>query len=73
MCYMYGLITRCARGLTPTSRLGCQIVLNQDTDGIKVTLPKATRNFYVDGHKPKPHVREYSCTISTSLNHMFTQ
>ena len=24
-------------------------------DGIEVTLPNATRNFYVDGHIPQPH------------------
>jgi len=23
--------------------------------GTKIQLPAATRNFYVDGHKPKPH------------------
>lgn len=34
---------------------GCQIVLTKELDGIEVTLPAATRNFYVDGHKPKPH------------------
>jgi hypothetical protein len=39
-----------AYGLTPTSRLGCQIILSKDIEGITVTLPKATRNFYVDGH-----------------------
>jgi len=41
--------------LKENSRLGCQIVLSKDLDGLKVQLPKATRNFYVDGHKPKPH------------------
>lgn len=35
--------------------LGCQILLTKELDGIEVTLPAATRNFYVDGHKPKPH------------------
>ena len=44
-----------APALTPTSRLGCQIILNKQLDGIKVTLPPITRNFYVDGHKPQPH------------------
>ena len=34
---------------------GCQIVLTKDMDGIELTLPKATRNFYVDGHVPQPH------------------
>jgi ferredoxin len=33
-----------AFGLTQTSRLGCQILINKDIDGIKVRLPHATRN-----------------------------
>ncbi|KAE9555015.1 hypothetical protein FO519_001761 [Halicephalobus sp. NKZ332] len=41
--------------LKPNSRLSCQIILNKDLDGITVTLPKITRNFYVDGHVPEPH------------------
>uniref|UniRef100_A0A915HX53 2Fe-2S ferredoxin-type domain-containing protein n=1 Tax=Romanomermis culicivorax TaxID=13658 RepID=A0A915HX53_ROMCU len=41
--------------LKPNSRLGCQIILKKEMDGLKVELPKATRNFYVDGHKPAPH------------------
>lgn len=41
--------------LKENSRLGCQIILTKDLDGIELTLPKATRNFYVDGHTPKPH------------------
>ncbi|XP_012705934.2 ferredoxin-2, mitochondrial [Fundulus heteroclitus] len=41
--------------LQENSRLGCQIVLTPDLDGIELTLPKVTRNFYVDGHVPKPH------------------
>merc|ERR1711879_145341 len=44
-----------APALTSTSRLGCQIILDKKLDGIKVTLPPITRNFYVDGHKPQPH------------------
>jgi ferredoxin len=36
-----------AFGLTPTSRLGCQVVVTKDMEGITVKLPKATRNFYV--------------------------
>lgn len=36
-----------AFGLTSTSRLGCQIVLKSEHNGIIVQLPKATRNFYV--------------------------
>uniref|UniRef100_M3ZTH9 Ferredoxin-2, mitochondrial n=1 Tax=Xiphophorus maculatus TaxID=8083 RepID=M3ZTH9_XIPMA len=41
--------------LQENSRLGCQIILTPDLDGIELTLPKVTRNFYVDGHVPKPH------------------
>jgi ferredoxin-2, mitochondrial len=41
--------------LKENSRLGCQIILSKELDGITLQLPKITRNFYVDGHKPKPH------------------
>lgn len=41
--------------LKENSRLGCQIILTKELDGIELQLPSATRNFYVDGHKPKPH------------------
>ena len=41
-----------AFGLTETSRLGCQIVVREDMDGVQLQLPKATVNFYVDGHVP---------------------
>lgn len=41
--------------LQENSRLGCQIILTKELDGIKLELPKATRNFYVDGHTPVPH------------------
>ncbi|ETN73344.1 hypothetical protein RB195_000906 [Necator americanus] len=44
-----------APALRPNSRLGCQIILRKDLDGITVTLPPITRNFYVDGHVPQPH------------------
>lgn len=37
-----------AWGLTPTSRLGCQIVLTEALDGLVVALPAATRNL-LDG------------------------
>ncbi|KAG8222874.1 hypothetical protein J437_LFUL003519 [Ladona fulva] len=41
--------------LRENSRLGCQIILTKDLDNIELRLPQATRNFYVDGHTPKPH------------------
>ncbi|KAM3398431.1 adrenodoxin-like protein 2, mitochondrial isoform X2 [Capsicum galapagoense] len=44
-----------AFGLTETSRLGCQVIAKPELDGIRVALPAATRNFAVDGFKPKPH------------------
>lgn len=33
-----------AFGLTETSRLGCQIILEDDLDGITVKIPSGTRN-----------------------------
>ena len=33
-----------AFGLTRTSRLGCQIVITEELDGLVVALPKETRN-----------------------------
>nr|CAG4641297.1 EOG090X0GMO [Eulimnadia texana] len=41
--------------LKSNSRLSCQIILKKDLEGMKLQLPQATRNFYVDGHVPKPH------------------
>lgn len=36
-----------AFGLTHTSRLGCQIMVSDALDGIRVSLPAATRNMMV--------------------------
>lgn len=44
-----------AFSLTDTSRLGCQIKVTEDMDGVVINVPSATRNFYVDGHVPQPH------------------
>ncbi|KAJ2324397.1 mitochondrial matrix iron-sulfur protein [Coemansia sp. RSA 2681] len=44
-----------AFGLTDTSRLGCQVLLTPDMEGMRIKLPSATRNFYVDGAKPSHH------------------
>ncbi|XP_071863096.1 adrenodoxin-like protein 1, mitochondrial Ferredoxin 1 [Bombus fervidus] len=41
--------------LKENSRLGCQIILTKELDGIELELPQATRNFYVDGHTPAAH------------------
>ncbi|KAJ2743000.1 mitochondrial matrix iron-sulfur protein [Coemansia sp. BCRC 34301] len=44
-----------AFGLTDTSRLGCQVLLTPEMEGMRIKLPSATRNFYVDGAKPSHH------------------
>lgn len=36
-----------AFGLTHTSRLGCQIIMTEELDGLTVSLPAATRNMMV--------------------------
>lgn len=38
-----------AFGLSETSRLGCQVKLSKELDGVTATLPAATRNMFVDG------------------------
>ncbi len=37
-----------AFGLTPHSRLSCQVILTKELDGITVRLPSATRNLLLD-------------------------
>jgi len=37
-----------AFGLTPTSRLGCQILVSDEIDGIVLQVPEATRNVAID-------------------------
>lgn len=37
------------------SRLGCQVILSKELDGMVVRLPAATRNMMVDGHIPPKH------------------
>ncbi len=37
-----------AFGLTRTSRLGCQIIMTEELDGLKLRLPAATRNILLD-------------------------
>jgi ferredoxin, 2Fe-2S len=36
-----------AFGLTHTSRLGCQIIITEELDGLTVRLPSATRNMMI--------------------------
>lgn len=36
-----------AFGLTQTSRLGCQIIMSEELDGLVVAVPAATRNVMV--------------------------
>lgn len=44
-----------AFGLTGTSRLGCQVRVDEKFEGVQIVLPKASRNLYVDGTKPASH------------------
>ena len=37
-----------AFGLTETSRLGCQIIMSDELDGLTVNLPNETRNMLLD-------------------------
>ncbi|HSR72703.1 MAG TPA: ferredoxin family 2Fe-2S iron-sulfur cluster binding protein [Kiloniellales bacterium] len=37
-----------AFGLTETSRLGCQIIMSDELDGLTVALPRETRNMLLD-------------------------
>ena len=37
-----------AFGVTTTSRLGCQIIMSDDLDGLTVTVPSQTRNIDAD-------------------------
>lgn len=44
-----------AFGLTTTSRLGCQVIVDKSMENTIIKLPSATRNFAVDGFVPTPH------------------
>lgn len=37
-----------AVGLTRTSRLGCQITISEEMDGLRLSLPSETRNMLMD-------------------------
>ena len=43
-----------APGLTETSRLGCQVIMCKDFDGMSVTLPNATRNVQSERFVDRP-------------------
>ena len=40
-----------AFGLTETSRLGCQVVMTEELDGLRVKLPSMTRNLQASDFK----------------------
>lgn len=42
-----------AFGLTETSRLGCQVAMSKDLDGLVVRLPSMTRNLQASDFEPK--------------------
>jgi ferredoxin len=42
-----------AFGLTETSRLGCQVVMTKDLDGLVVRLPSMTRNLQASDFESK--------------------
>ena len=47
-----------AFGLTETSRLGCQVKMSKELDGLKVRLPSMSRNMQASdfgGANPKHH------------------
>jgi len=41
--------------LKENSRLGCQVILKPELEGMEIALPPATRNMAVDGYKPPKH------------------
>lgn len=45
----YGLPLSAGEVADPSSRLGCQVLLTPELDGMVARLPAATRNMYVDG------------------------
>ncbi|KAE8159882.1 2Fe-2S ferredoxin-type domain-containing protein [Aspergillus tamarii] len=42
-----------AFGLTETSRLGCQVIMSKELDGLVVRLPSMTRNLQASDFEPK--------------------
>lgn len=42
-----------AFGLTETSRLGCQVIMSKELDGLVVRLPSMTRNLQASDFEPQ--------------------
>jgi ferredoxin len=42
-----------AFGLTETSRLGCQVIMDESLDGLRVKLPSMTRNLQASDFSQK--------------------
>lgn len=42
-----------AFGLTETSRLGCQVIMTKELDGLRVHLPSMTRNLQAKDFEAK--------------------
>ncbi|CAL3970264.1 unnamed protein product [Diplocarpon coronariae] len=58
-----------AFGLTETSRLGCQIIMTPELDGLVVKLPLRTRNLQASDFQRRKSAVEYNgcpCTISVA-------
>jgi len=49
-----------APGLTETSRLGCQVIMSKELDGMVVTLPNATRNVQSERFADRPSHQQSS-------------
>ncbi|CAG8530780.1 7679_t:CDS:10 [Paraglomus brasilianum] len=56
-----------AFGLTETSRLGCQIVMREDLDGITVAIPSASRNVRLEEDPTKAR-DEYTKEINEAVD-----
>ncbi len=44
-----------AYGLSPTSRLACQVPITKSMENTTILIPRCTRNLAVDGYKPPIH------------------
>lgn len=61
-----------AFGLSDTSRLGCQVRLTRELDGMTATLPAATRNMFVDGATSFLLTSSYCSSIAQGKNPLAT-